>query len=247
MRNVRRKNMTDRNDIEIWWTDLLKKYQGYMGSGYDLIEYLDRFLENLDQVDRQTTIDFLTDKAINFSDGYAIAFSTLEKHCNQNCLDKIYKCAQTVDFNDEKIIYPIRVLGKKGLDNHRQLLDKFFLPDKLNKFETFVQWSLYPKFPDLFVKTYSKYLRLTDYKQWTGSGIIQSFMYEPSAFGLLKDHLLKTDKETWNYVSKDIKIELTKNVWTEEQKTEIEKIISAPNKRYKTLGFKWLFKHFSTH
>mgnify|MGYP006200771493 FL=1 len=83
--------MTDRNDIEIWWTDLLKKYQGYMGSGYDLIEYLDKFLGNLDQADRQTVIEFLTDKAINFADGYAIAYSTLEKHSNETSLDKIYK------------------------------------------------------------------------------------------------------------------------------------------------------------
>jgi len=244
---VRRKNMTNRNDIEIWWTDLLKKYQGFMGSGYDLIEYLDKFVGTLDQEDRQITIEFLTDRAIYFTDGYAIAFSTLEKYCNETCLDKIYKCAQTVDFSDEKIIYPIRVLGKQGSDNHRQLLERFFSPDKLNEFETFVQWSLYPKFPDLFVKTYSKYLRHTDYKEWTGSCVTQSFMYEPTALGLLKDHLLKTDKETWEYVSKDIKTELTKNIWTEEQKIEIKKIISAPNKRYKTLGFKWLIKLFSTH
>jgi len=239
--------MTDRNDIEIWWTDLLKKYQGYMGSGYDLIEYLDKFVGTLDQEDRQTTIEFLTDKAINFSDGYAIAFSTLEKHCNETCLDKIYKCAQTIDFNDEKIIYLIDVLGKQGSDNHRQLLEKFLLPDKLNEFETFVQWSLYPKFPDLFVKSYSKYLRLTDYKEWTGSWVTQSFMYEPTALGLLKDPLEHTDKKTWDYVLKDIKTALTSDIWTEQQKSEVRKIISAPNTRYKTLGFKWLFKHSSTH
>ena len=229
---VRRKNMTDRNDIEIWWTDLLKKYQGYMGSGYDLIDYLDKFLGILDQADRQTTIEFITDKAINFADGYAIAYSTLEKHCNETCLDKIYKCAQTVDFNNEKIIYPIRVLGKQGSDIHRQFLDKFYSPDKLNEFETFVQWSLYPKFPDLFVKTYSKYLRLTDYREWTGSGITQSFMYEPNALELLKDHLEQTDKKTLNYVLKDIKADLKKNIWTEEQKTKVKKIISAPNSVY---------------
>nr|WP_319998202.1 hypothetical protein [uncultured Draconibacterium sp.] len=235
------------NDIKIWWTDLLKKYKGFMGSGYDLIEYLDKYVGTLEQEDRQTIIEFLTDEAIDFKDGYVIAFSILEKYCNKTCLDKIYKCAQKVDFNDEKIIYPIRVLCKHGSDNHRQLLEKFFSPDKLNELETFVQWSLYPKFPDLFVKTYSKYLKLTDYKKWTGSGITQSFMYEPIALGLLKDHLLNTDKKTWEYVSKDIKTELTKNIWTEEQKIEIKKIIPAPNTRYKTLGFKWLFKRSATH
>jgi len=245
--SVRRKNMTDRNDIEIWWTDLLKKYQGYMGSGYDLIEYLDKFVGTLDQADRQTTIEFLIDKAINFTDGYAIAFSTLEKHCNETCLDKIYKCAQTIDFNDEKIIYPIGVLCKQGSDKHRKLLDEFFTAEKLNELETFVHWSLYPKYPDLFIRTYAKYLRLTDYNQWTGSGVTQSFMYEPAALGLLKDHLEQKDKKTWDYVLKDIKNALTTDIWTEKQKTEVRKIISAPNKRYKTLGFKWLFKHFSTH
>ena len=217
--------MTDRNYIEIWWTDLLKKYQDYMGSGYDLIDYLDKFLANLDQADRQTTIEFLTDKAINFADGYAIAYSTLEKHCNETCLDKIYKCAQTVDFNDEKIIYPIGVLGKQGSDNHRQFLDNFFSPYKLNDFETFVQWSLYPKFPDLFVKTYSKYLRLTDYKQWTGSGITQSFMYEPAALGLLKSHLERTDRNTWDKVLRDIKTALTTDIWSESEKLEVKKVI----------------------
>ena len=238
--------MTDRNDIEIWWTDLLKKYQGYIGSGYDLIDYLDKFLANLDQADRQTTIEFLTDKAINFADGYAIAYSTLEKHCNETCLDKIYKCAQTVDFNDEKIIYPIGVLGKQGSDNHRQFLDKFFSPDKLNEFETFVQWSLYPKFPDLFVTTYSKYLRLTDYKEWKGSGVTQSFMYEPDALGLLKDHLEQTDRKTWDNVLRDIKAALTTDIWTEKQKTEVRKIISAPNSTLPKAGRSWLQKLFGS-
>jgi hypothetical protein len=224
-KRVRRKNMTDRNDIEIWWTDLLKKYQGYMGSGYDLIEYLDKFVRTLDQADRQTTIEFLTDKAINFADGYAIAYSTLEKHCNETCLDKIYKCAQTVHFNDEKIIYPIGVLGKQGSDSHRQFLDKFFSPDKLNEFETFVQWSLYPKYPDLFVKTYSKYLRLTDYRKWKGSGITQSFMYEPAALGLLKSHLERTDRNTWDKVLRDIKTALTTDIWSESEKSEVKKVI----------------------
>jgi len=231
--------MTDRNDIEIWWTGLLKKYQGYMGSGYDLIEYLDSFAGTLDQVDRQTIIEFLTDKATNFSDGYAIAFSTLEKHCNETCLDKIYKFAQTINFNDEKIIYPIGVLGKQGSDNHRQFLDKFLSSDKLNEFETFVQWSLYPKFPDLFVRTYSKYLRLTDYQQWKGSGVTQSFMYEPVALGLLRDDLEQADKITWDYVLKDIKTALTMDIWTEEQKMEVRKVISAPNSTLPKAGQKW--------
>jgi len=238
--------MTDRNDIEIWWTDLLRKYQGYMCSGYDLIEYLDKFVGRLDQADRQTTIEFLTDKAINFTDGYAIAFSTLEKHCNETCLDKIYKCAQTIDFNDEKIIYPIGVLGKQGLDNHRQFLDKFFSPDKLNEFETFVQWSLYPKYPDLFVKTFSKYLRLTDYRKWKGSGITQSFMYEPAALGLLKNHLEQTDKKTWDYVLTDVKTELTKDIWTEKQKLDVRKIVSAPNSTLPKAGRSWWQKLFSS-
>ncbi len=221
--------MTDRNDIEIWWTDLLKKYQGFMGSGYDLIEYLDKFVGTLDQEDRQATIDFLTNKAINFTDGYAIAFSTLEKYSNDTCLDKIYKCAQSVDFSDEKIIYPIRVLGKQGSGNHRKLLDRFYSPDKLNEYETFVHWSLYPRFPDLFVKTYSKFLRLTDHKQWRGTAIIQSFMDEPKALGLLKDYLEQTDRKTLDYVLRDIRTELKKYIWTEKQKSEVKKIISAPN------------------
>jgi hypothetical protein len=217
-----------------------------MGSGYDLIEYLDKFLVNLDQVDRQTTIEFLTHKAINFADGYAIAYSTLEKHCNETSLDKIYKCAQTVDFNDEKIIYPIRVLGKQGSDIHRQFLDKFFSPDKLNEFETFVQWSLYPKFPDLFVKTYSKYLRLTDYKKWTGSGITQSFINEPEALGLLKHYLEQTDKKTWDNVLRDIMTALTTDIWTEKQKSEVRRIISAPNSTLPKAGRSWLQKLFGS-
>jgi hypothetical protein len=219
--------MEDNKNVEIWWSDLLKKYKNYMGADYDLIDDLDKYILQLPEKDKQVIIEFLTAKATTFSDGFAIAFSTLEKHCNSKSLNKIYSNAQAIGFADQNIIYPLRVIAKQGNDLHRQLLEKFFCRDELNNLEEFVQWSLYPKFPDLFVKSYSKYLRLTDYKQWAGSAITQSFMYEPFALGLLKKHLEQTDKKTWSFVINDIKTELRKAIWTAEQKKAIREIISA--------------------
>jgi hypothetical protein len=58
-------------------------------------------------------------------------------------------------------------------------------------------------------------------------------MYEPDALRLLKDHLEQTDRKIWDNVLRDIKAALTTDIWTEKQKLEVRKIISAPNSCYK--------------
>jgi hypothetical protein len=92
-----------------------------MGSGYDLIDYLDKFLGNLDQTDRQTIIEFITDKA--FCRRLRNCYSTLEKILQQRYNIKILINVEQVDFNMK--IISIRVLRKQGSDIHRQFWTSF--------------------------------------------------------------------------------------------------------------------------
>jgi len=107
------------------------------------------------------------------------------------------------------------------------LLESFLLSKQLNGNHTFVQWSTYPNFPDLFVRAYSKYLIETDYKEWTGSGIVQSFMSNPKALELLKQYLEVENVNVWRKFKNDLQTELTKDFWDKTNKTEISRIISV--------------------
>jgi len=71
-------------------------------------------------------------------------------------------------------------------------------------------------------------------------------MYEPTALGLLKDNMAQTDKKTWDYVLTDVKTELTKDIWTEKQKLDVRRIISAPNSSLPEAGRSWWQKLFSS-
>jgi hypothetical protein len=123
------------------------------------------FLGNLDQTDRQTTIEFITDKA--FCRRLRNCLFDFRKILQQSIiLQKVINVGQLTSIT--KII-SIRVLRKQGSDIHRQFFGQVLFTWQVEQFETLFQWSLYPKFPDLFVKTYSKYLRLTDYREWIGS------------------------------------------------------------------------------
>jgi len=71
-------------------------------------------------------------------------------------------------------------------------------------------------------------------------------MYEPAALRLLKDYLEQTDKKTLDYFFSDIKTELTKDIWTEKQKSDVRKIISAPNSTLPKAERTWWQKLFGS-
>ena len=200
-----------------------------MGSGYDLIEHLDKAITRSGQTEKKETVDFLTQTAIRQETGYEIALAVLEKHCTPDNLELIFEKAKTFDLADQKITAYLNVLGHKGKQEHRQLLEDFLLSKQINDNHSFVQWSTYPNFPDLFVKAYSKYLIETPYKEWTGSAIVQSFMSTPKALELLKEYLENENNKVWQNFKSDLQTELTKDFWDKTNKTEITRIISAPN------------------
>ena len=219
--------MTDYTTIQNWWTIQSKRYRNYMGADFDFIEFLDKQIQQSEQDEKIEFIDFLTQKAINQKDDYSIAFSLLEKYCTDDCLELIFEKAQAMDLADQKIIYYLNVIGKRGTEKHKKLLTDFLLSDKLNENHTFVHWSVYPKFPDLFAKAYSKYLIETDYKVWTGSAIVQAFMTHPKAVELVKDYLEVNNKKVWTHFKNDLQQELTKDFWNKTNKKEIATIICS--------------------
>ena len=219
--------MTGYYKIESWWTIQSKRYRNYMGSGYDFIEFLDKQIQQSEENEKTEFVNFLTQKAINQDEDYAIAFSLLEKFCTDNCLELIFKKAQQINFADQNIIYYLNVLGKRGTEKHKQLLADYLLSDKLNENHSFVHWSLYPNFPDLFAKAYSKYLIETDYKKWTGSAIVQAFMTHPKALELVKQFLEVNNKKVWTHFKNDLQQELTKDFWNKTNKKEIATIICS--------------------
>jgi hypothetical protein len=198
-----------------------------MGADFNFIEFLDKQIQQSEKDEKIEFIDFLTQKAINQEDDYAIAFRLLEKYCSDDCLELIFEKAKRMDFADQNIIYYLNVIGKIGTEKHKQLLTDFLLSDKLNENQSFVHWSVYPKFPDLFAKAYSKYLIETDYKVWTGSAIVQAFMTEPKAVELVKDYLEITNKKVWTYFKNDLEQQLTKDFWDKTNKKEIATIICS--------------------
>lgn len=218
--------MDENITIENWWTDLQKKYRNYMGSGYDFIDHVDKTITLSGGTEKKETIDFLTQTAIRQDSGYEIALAVLEKYCTPENLELIFEKAKTFKLTDQKITPYLNVIGHKGKHEHRQLLESFLLSKQLNGNHTFVQWSTYPNFPDLFVRAYSKYLIETDYKEWTGSGIVQSFMSNPKALELLKKYLEVENISVWRKFKNDLQTELTKDFWDKTNKTEISRIIS---------------------
>ena len=198
-----------------------------MGAGYDFIEFLDKQIQQSEETEKAEFIDFLTQKAINQKDDYSIAFRLLETYCTDDCLELIFKKAQKMNFADQNIIYYLNVIGKKGNEKHIQLLTDYLLNDKLNENHSFVHWSVYLKFPDLFAKAYSKYLIETDYKMWTGSAIVQAFMTKPKAVELVKYYLEINNKKVWTYFKNDLQKELAKDFWNKTNMKEIAKIICS--------------------
>jgi hypothetical protein len=219
--------MDENITIENWWTDLLKKYRNYMGSGYDLIDHIDKTIIRSGETEKKETIDFLTQTAIRQESGYEIALAVLEKYCTTDNLELIFEKARTFKLTDQQITAYLNVIGHKGKQEHIQLLEDFLLSKQLNDNHSFVQWSTYPNFPDLFARAYSKYLIETDYKEWTGSGIVQSFMSNPKALELVKKYLEAENNNVWRKFKTDLQTELTKDFWDKTNKTEIARIISA--------------------
>jgi hypothetical protein len=219
--------MADNITIEDWWVDLQKKYRNYMGSGYDFIDHLDKAIIRSSDEEKKETIDFLTQTAIKQENGYEVALAVLEKYCTSDNLELIFEKAKTFKLTDQKITAYLKVIGHKGKNEHRQLLEDFLLSKKLNENHAFVQWSTFPNFPDLFVRAYSKYLIETDYKEWTGSGIVQSFFPTPRALELLKKYLEKENNSVWKKFKNDLNTELTRDFWDKAKKAEVSRIISA--------------------
>lgn len=222
--------MTQNIAIDDWWNDLLKKYRGYMGAGYDLLDHLDKTLKRCGEQERTEIIDFLTRKATQKDDDFGIALGVLENHCSPDNLELVFEKAKTIDLADIEITYYLRVIGKQGKDKHIGLLEDFLLSSKLNPNHSFVHWSTYPNFPNLFAKAYTKYLTETDYNDWTESAIVQAFMNEPDALGILRDNLEKENEKVWRQLKNDLEKELTKDLWDKDSKKRIKKIITAPNK-----------------
>ena len=219
--------MTEYDKIQSWWTAQSKRYRNYMGSGYDFIEFLDKQIQQSDEEEKIEFINFLTQKAINEEDDYVTALAVLEKHCTDDCLELLFEKAKQIDFADQKIIYFLNVIGKRGTEKHKPLLTDYLLSDKLNQNHSFVHWSVYPNFPDLFAKAYSKYLIETDYKLWKGSAIVQAFMTHPKAVELVKHFLQVNNKKVWTYFKNDLQEELTKDFWNKANKKEISTIICS--------------------
>jgi hypothetical protein len=216
-----------------------------MGSGYDFIDHVEKTITRSGQTEKKETIDFLTQTAIRQESGYEIALAVLEKYCTPDNLELIFEKAKTFKLADQKITAFLKVIGHKGKQEHRQLLEDFFLSKQLNENHSFVQWSTYPNFHDLFVRAYSKYLIETDYKEWTGSCIVQSFMSDPKALELLKEYLEAENNNVWRKFKNDLQTELTKDFWDKTNMTEIARIISVPNSILPKAWQKWWQKLFS--
>lgn len=220
--------MTQNITIEDWWNDLLQKYRGFMGAGYDLQEHLDKTIKECGEQERAEIIDFLTKKATQKGDDFGIALGVLKNHCSPDNLELIFKKAKTLDLTDNDIIYYLRVLGKQGKSEHKGLLEDFLLSPKINPNHSFVQWSTYPNFPDLFARAYIKYLTETDYNEWKESAIVQAFMDEPKALEILQKNLEKENMTIWRQLKSNLKKELSKDIWEKQAKENINKIILRP-------------------
>jgi hypothetical protein len=209
-------------NIEKWWTDHLKN----RFSGYDLISQVINMVQSSnDEILRTKLNDFLTKKAIAGGNGYAIAFGILQNICNEKNLNIIYEKACLLEDSNYEITYFLRVIAKNGNVNHKPLLERFFMAPIMNENASFVHWSLFPNFPDLFAKSYSKYLIETEYKDWKDSSIVQSFMDEPNALNLVKSYLKELNPEVWGKLVYELKRETKEDLWSKKEKKEILRII----------------------
>ncbi|MBO6537266.1 MAG: hypothetical protein JJ966_13670 [Balneolaceae bacterium] len=217
--------MKKHKSINEWWNNLLKENRRYWGAGYDLIDNLNKSIEQFEEIEKTETINFLTKKAIQKDKDFAIALCVLENHCSPSNLELIFNKAKTFDLLDRDIIYYLRVLGKHGNERHKELLENFLLSKNLNPNHSSVIWATYPNFPDLFAKAYTKYLTETNISEWAGSLIVSAFMEEPGALRLLLNNLKKENLFVFESFKTNLKKEFLKNCWDKSSKEKVRKLI----------------------
>ena len=98
-----------------------------MGSGYDFIDHVDKIIRRCGEEEKKETIDFLTQTAIRQESGYGIALAVLENHCTPDNLELIFEKAKTFKLTDQKITAYLNVVGHRGKQKHKQLLEDFLL------------------------------------------------------------------------------------------------------------------------
>jgi len=220
------KTITENQTPAYWWTNLLKKHKADKWSGgYALVEEASNLIEESVESEKEIFIDYLTKVAIMQETGAALALAVLVNQCTPRAVRAIYEKAKTLRHDDSAIIGYLRVIGRHGEEEHLHLLEDFLLSDPLNKHHSSLQWSVYPRFPELFAMAYSRYLTETSYAKWTGSAIVQSFMSKPEALKVLKSYLEKKNKGVWLQFRSDIEAELKKDIWARKDKAAIRKVI----------------------
>jgi hypothetical protein len=219
-------NKPEINSLENWWSEVLRYPFNHFQSSCDLLFTIDKQIEELDHTAKQRLVDRLTQIALKGNDGFEIALDILEKHCTPDNLELIYKKARSLRLTDRDLMGYLRVIACKGQDAHKGLLEDVLFSEPMSRHHDFIQWSTYPNYPDLFVRAYSRYLIDTDYARWSGSLVVQSFMTRPHALSLLKNHLEKTNHDVWLKMKHDLEVQLTKNLWSNEDKTTIAHIIA---------------------
>jgi hypothetical protein len=219
---------------QAWWNTLLIKYQNYWSAGEDFGEYLINLITNSEELERLQLIDFLTQIALNQTKGHQVALFVLEKHCNSKNLELLYQKAKYLELDNPILPYYLRVIALNGQEKHKDLLESFFFSIELNIAHSFVRWATFPNYPDVFVKAYTQYLTKTNYQEWIGTAVTQSFFHNPNALVLVKECLQIDYPFTWLQLKKDLQTQLKENYLEENLKFEINRIISKPDRSMAT-------------
>ena len=206
-------------EVTQWWADtqaIIRRYETRHS------EMINRDLESLPTEKRYRILNYLTHKAIFQRSGYEDGLSILEYWATEDHIQSIYDKALTLSSDDPEYINYLRVIGKRGKECHKDILEKFLFTIPYNSARSCLHWSLYPNYPDLFVKSYCEYLVREDNDRWRNSAISQGFMFHGDALKLLKKYMVIEAPITWLVLKKVMTYHLaTFTIITEKQKEAV--------------------------
>jgi hypothetical protein len=218
------------SEFEAWWSDYLTRTAGVRDAGA-VIDDLRARLARLPAAERALLEDGFVEVVLGRREGWSEAAGALEGRLTRAGCSRIAARAvslQRASLEDESYEAQLmRLLAASPACEEAPVVRSYLLDEPIGMYWSTVPWSLWPRDTDLFIAAQMRYLAERGPESVRGTAVIQSFFNTPTALALLKEALVRSDRQALWERFRRAALDTRDTYLDDEKRHEVEAILCA--------------------
>jgi len=223
-------------EFDIWWKEYFDQFHART-EGYEIVESLIQYIDELNDLKRQAFIDELVAVVLHKGSRWEFAAEILEKYASIDQRNKV--CYKLIDLKILDSIQPIstedgfylscliRILSCEKTNEFIPIIQTYIEYHINDPWFTSICWRLWRTHKDYAVQGWVKFFISNESNAKSHSVIIQAFQNNPDALRSLKSELIKQSPSIWKVFSDTILDDDMTDYLSQQEKKTLYSIIKS--------------------